>query len=151
MKMFDKKKRGSKPDSVTYSEVTTLIGEECLFEGNITTSASTRIDGKLKGNITGQSSLIIGENGVVIGEVRSDEATVYGKVEGIVESSRLEIKKGADVSGDIFAHTLTVEDGGLLNGRCTMEKEKPVTDNIADFGSASDKSRDDIGHEEINS
>ncbi len=149
MKMFDKKERGSKPDSVTYSEVTTLIGEECLFEGNITTSASTRIDGKLKGNITGQSSLIIGENGVVIGEVRSDEATVYGKVEGIVESSRLEIKRGGYVSGDIFVQTLTIEDGGLLNGRCTMEKS--VADNVADFGSASDKSRDDIGHEDINS
>jgi len=149
MKMFDKEKRSSKTDSVTTSEITTLIGEECLFEGNITTSASTRIDGKLKGNITGQSSLIIGEDGVVIGEVRSDEVTVYGKVEGIVESSRLEIKKGGHVSGDIFVHTLTVEDGGLLNGRCTMEKS--VTDNIADFGSASDKSRDDIGHEEVNS
>jgi len=147
--MFDKEKRSSKTDSVTTSEITTLIGEECLFEGNITTSASTRIDGKLKGNITGQSSLIIGEDGVVIGEVRSDEVTVYGKVEGIVESSRLEIKKGGHVSGDIFVHTLTVEDGGLLNGRCTMEKS--VTDNIADFGSASDKSRDDIGHEEVNS
>jgi len=149
MKIFDKEKRSGKPDSVTSSEITTLIGEECLFEGNITTSASTRIDGKLKGNITGQSSLIIGENGVVIGEVRSDEATVYGKVEGIVESSRLEIKKGGHVSGDIFVQTLTIEDGGLLNGRCTMEKS--VADNVADFGSASDKSRDDIGHEEINS
>lgn len=149
MKMFDKKKRGSKPDGVTSSEVTTLIGEECLFEGNITTSASTRIDGKLKGNFTGQSSLIIGENGVVIGEVRSDESTVYGKVEGIVESSRLEIKRGGHVSGDIFVQTLTIEDGGVLNGRCTMENS--VADNIANFESASDKSIDDIGQEEINS
>ncbi len=121
MGMFGKKKREERlATSSDANQITTLIGESCIFEGNVTTTSSTRVDGQLKGKITGEYSLIVGENGIVVGEIKAAETIVYGRVEGIIESSKLEIKSTGSVVGDVFIEKLTVDDGGTYNGRCVM-------------------------------
>ena len=119
MGMFGREK-GEKSLKSDVKAITTSIGEECIFEGNITTSASTRIDGTLKGNISGDNSIIVGEHGKVLGEIKALETIVFGKVEGVIESDKLEIKSTGTVTGDIFINTLVVEDGATYNGRCAM-------------------------------
>lgn len=122
--MFGSKK-GGKPPKSEASQITTSIGEECVFEGNISTSSSTRIDGTLKGKIVGENIIIVGERGMISGEVKAVETIVFGKVEGTIESERLEIKSTGKVTGDIFINALIVEDGGAYNGRCTMDVGTP--------------------------
>jgi len=121
MGMFDSKKTARPVKSET-SHFTTSIGEECVFEGNISTTSSTRIDGKLKGKISGENTLIVGERGVILGEVKASAIIVYGRIEGIVDSERLEIKSTGIVTGDIFIDRLVVEEGGVYNGRCGMSE-----------------------------
>lgn len=121
MGMFDKK-RSAKPVKPDASHFTTSIGEECVFEGHISTSSSTRIDGKLKGKISGENTLIVGERGVILGEVKASEVIVYGRIEGIIDSERLEIKSSGAVTGDIFIDKLVIEEGGTYNGRCGMSE-----------------------------
>lgn len=104
------------------NHITTLIGDGCEFEGNMSTSTSTRIDGKLNGRISGENSIVVGENGVVLGEIRATDAVIYGRVEGVIESQSLEIKRSGIVLGDVFIESLIVEDGGIYNGRCTMNE-----------------------------
>jgi len=110
------------------NHITTLIGYGCEFEGSMSSSSSTRIDGKLKGRITGENSIVVGEDGLVLGEIKASETVVYGKVEGTIETNSLEIKKSGIVLGDIFVESLIVEDGGIFNGRCTMNE---ITENIS--------------------
>ena len=110
------------------NHITTLIGDGCEFEGNMSSSSSTRIDGKLKGIITGENSIVVGETGLVLGEIKASETVVYGKVEGTIETNSLEIKRSGIVLGDIFIESLIVEDGGIYNGRCTMNE---ITENIS--------------------
>ncbi|MCK5391689.1 MAG: polymer-forming cytoskeletal protein [Deltaproteobacteria bacterium] len=110
------------------NHITTLIGDGCEFEGNMSSSSSTRIDGKLKGRITGENSIVVGETGLVLGEIKASETVVYGKVEGTIETNSLEIKRSGIVLGDIFIESLIVEDGGIYNGRCTMNE---ITENIS--------------------
>jgi len=121
MGMFGNKKKEerlvSKADA---NQITTLIGESCVFEGNVTTTSSTRIDGNLKGKIAGEYSLIVGENGLVQGEIKAAETIVYGRVEGVIESGKLEIKSSGTVMGDVFIEQLTVDTGATFNGRCEM-------------------------------
>lgn len=121
MGMFDKK-RSAKPVKPEASHFTTSIGEECVFEGHISTSSSTRVDGKLKGKISGENTLIVGERGAILGEVKASEVIVYGRIEGIIDSERLEIKSSGVVTGDIFIDRLVVEEGGIYNGRCGMSE-----------------------------
>ena len=103
-------------------QITTLIGESCVFEGNVTTTSSTRIDGQLKGKIAGEYSLVVGENGVVEGEIKAAETVVYGRVDGVIESGNLEVKSSGTVNGDVFIESLTVEKGATFNGRCEMSQ-----------------------------
>ena len=128
MGIFGKSKESKKLPKSASNHITTLIGDGCEFEGNMSTSTSTRIDGKLNGKISGQNSIIVGENGVVLGEVRATETVVYGRVEGLIESHSLEIKRSGIVVGDVFIESLIVEDGGIYNGRCTMNE---VTESIS--------------------
>lgn len=121
MGMFDSKKSGKEPRLET-NHFTTSIGEECTFEGNISTSSSTRIDGILKGKISGENAIIVGEHGLITGEVKASEVVVYGKIEGIIESEKLEIKSTGVITGDIFVDIIIVEKGGTYNGRCTMNE-----------------------------
>lgn len=113
----DKKQLGMKP-----KEVTTLIGEGCLIEGDISSPLSIRLDGSIKGNVKAKGSVIIGEKSVVSGIVKAVDVMVYGKVDGGVEAHRLEIKRYASVSGDVITKHLTIEEDGLFNGRCIMER-----------------------------
>ena len=128
MGIFGKKKDSKELPKSNPNHITTLIGDGCEFEGNMSSSSATRIDGKLNGRITGESSIVVGENGVILGEVRSVETIVYGRVEGVIESNSLEIKRSGIVLGDVFIESLIVEDGGIYNGRCTMNE---ITENIS--------------------
>ena len=122
MGVFGNKKQSKSKSSASANEITTLIGEECTFEGNLSSTSSTRIDGRLTGKVIGENSLIVGENGIVVGEVKALETIVYGRVDGIIESDKLEIKSTGHVTGEIIIGTLLVENGGVYNGKCTMGK-----------------------------
>jgi cytoskeletal protein CcmA (bactofilin family) len=99
-----------------------LIGEGCIFDGDIISPSSTRIDGSVRGKISTNGILVVGEKGIVKGEVKAIEVIVHGKIEGSVESQRLEIKRDSSISGDVFTKSLIIENGGIYNGRCTMEQ-----------------------------
>ncbi|MDQ7038408.1 MAG: polymer-forming cytoskeletal protein [Aquificota bacterium] len=102
------------------SDVNTLIGEGCVFEGNLNLSTATRIDGKVKGNIRSEEMLIIGENGSVEGDITCSEVLIYGTVIGNIEARRVEVKKGAYLNGDVKVDVFVVEEGATYNGRCSM-------------------------------
>ena len=128
MGIFTKSKETKKVPKADPNHITTLIGVGCEFEGNMSTSTSTRIDGNLKGKISGENTIIVGENGIVVGEIKAADTVVYGRVEGIIETHSLEIKRCGIVLGDVFIESLIVEEGGVYNGRCTMDE---VTEQIS--------------------
>lgn len=119
--MFGKGKNNKQLDYRS-DEIVALIGEGCIFDGDIISLSSTRIDGSVRGKISTNSILVVGEKGIVKGEVKAIEVIVHGKIEGSVESQRLEIKRDSSVSGDVFTKSLIIENGGIYNGRCTMEQ-----------------------------
>ena len=128
MGIFGKSKETKKVPKPDPNHITTLIGVGCEFEGNMSTSTSTRIDGNLKGKISGENTIIVGENGIVVGEIKAADTVVYGRVEGIIETHSLEIKRSGIVLGDVFIESLIIEEGGVYNGRCTMDE---VTEQIS--------------------
>ena len=105
-------------------QITTLVGEGASFEGNITTS-SARIDGSFKGEAKLYGSLIIGEKGLVQGDVSSPKVVVFGKIDGKVKANYLDIKESGNVEGDVTVQTLTVESGGIFNGNSVMKHSEP--------------------------
>ncbi len=119
--MFGKKEEARKTSDST---VNTLLGEGSIFEGNLNLSATTRIDGTVKGNIKSDSMLIIGETGNIEGDIVCSEILIYGKVQGNVTCERLELKKGAVLNGDIKTRVLVIEEGAVYNGKCSMTQQE---------------------------
>jgi cytoskeletal protein CcmA (bactofilin family) len=102
-------------------DVQTLIGEGCKVEGNFFVPNFTRIDGIVKGDVTGESGIIIGNKGHINGNVYSPEVIVYGNVTGNIDTQRLELKKGSALNGDVNVNQLITEPGSLFNGKCQMK------------------------------
>ncbi len=114
----------SQPSKLASSkEIRTLIGEGCKVEGNFFIPNATRIDGIIKGDLTGDSGVVIGGNGRIEGNISASEAIIYGTVVGNVDVHRLELKKGSSMNGDVTVVNLVTEQGCTFNGKCIM---KPI-------------------------
>src|SRR5690606_8591437 len=113
--MFDKKDNGH---SAGNDQIRTLISEGCKFEGNLFSPSSTRIDGVIDGDLTGEKSIIVGEKGVIKGRIKSPEVVVYGNVDGDISTENLTIKQNGTVNGNIDLSYITIERGGKFNGNC---------------------------------
>ncbi len=115
----------SAPSRVPSTQIRTLISEGCKFEGNLFSPGTTKIDGIVMGNLTGESGLIIGEKGSIEGDIMSIDVTIYGIVKGNVKADKLEVKKGGKIYGDVKINQLVMEPGGIFTGHCNMNEEKP--------------------------
>ncbi|MDB5117255.1 MAG: hypothetical protein JWQ79_2747 [Mucilaginibacter sp.] len=104
--------------------ISTLISEGSVVDGNLKASAFARIDGQVTGNVGIDEGLILGEKGIVKGNVITKEMIVYGIVDGNITVQSLEIKATGKITGDIETGTLLVEAGGVYNGRLAMITEK---------------------------
>ncbi len=139
--MFGSKEKSREPEvsmpvtnkSASSKDIKTLIGEGCKVEGNFFIPTATRIDGTIKGDLTGDSGIVIGHSGRVVGSVCAAEVVIYGVVEGNVETQRLELKKGSRMSGDVTVGSLITEHGCTFNGKCSMKVESSnVTELVPD-------------------
>jgi len=97
------------------------LGIGSSITGDIVAVNDMRIDGKIKGNISCDARLIIGESGEVEGDVNCKAAIIQGKLTGILKvAETLEINGKAVINGDITTSRLIVENGAVFNVRCSM-------------------------------
>lgn len=104
------------------SEINTLLGRGTSFEGKLTFEGSVRIDGKLKGEIFSDDTLIIGEGAYVEAEIDIGEVIIQGTLVGNVRAKRgIEVLAPGRVKGDLHTPSLQVEKGVVFEGRSFME------------------------------
>ena len=68
------------------SDEATVISKGVKIEGKLSCSGSIRLDGEVKGDISSQSAVIIGENGKVNGQINAENITIGGQVTGTVKA-----------------------------------------------------------------
>ena len=112
------------------AQIKTLISEGCKFEGDLFSPDYTRIDGNVIGHLRGEGGLVIGEKGVIEGDVSSVEVVVYGNVNGNIKAHKLEIKRGGAVMGDVSIDNLIMEQGSKFNGQSKMTETSEQEINI---------------------
>lgn len=102
--------------------INTVIGENSKIEGLLAASDPARIDGLLQGKILSKSSVIVGEHGVVKGDIKAEEILVAGTVYGnLTAGQRIELTETGRVLGDMITKTLVIDEGASFKGNCTME------------------------------
>ena len=112
------KKRGRKADSIS-----TFLGSQASVDGTIEFQGTIRLDGSVKGKIKSDGgTVIVGEKAVVDAEVFVGTAIIMGELRGTIDAEeRIEVYPPGRVVGDIQAPVISIEEGGLFNGNCTMK------------------------------
>ena len=99
----------------------TFLGKGVDFKGKAKFDSSVRIDGHFDGQIVSQETLIIGEGGVIKGEITCETVICSGKIEGnIVASQKVQLLKPAVLIGSVRAPSFSVEEGVVFHGTCDM-------------------------------
>lgn len=112
----------TKKTSENVSTINTIIGDKSKIKGTLTVSESTRVDGVLEGKILSESTVIIGEHGVITGNIEGCDILVAGSVHGNIHATeRIRITSSGRVLGDLFTKTLVVDEGASFKGNCRME------------------------------
>jgi cytoskeletal protein CcmA (bactofilin family) len=125
--VFSKKK--TTETMATYQETPTSsinsFANGTEITGEIKSSGDIRIDGKLKGNINIKGRLVIGNTGVVDGEINCANCDVSGKVVGKVNVTELfSLKASAVIEGEVTTKKLAIEPGAIFNVICKMNEER---------------------------
>lgn len=120
-------RRGSK--GPRRSELTAFIDEGSEMEGRYTFRGTVMLNGRFKGEISSEDTLIIGERGVIAADIRAGRVLVSGEVTGNLRAmERIELKRTARVYGDVEAPVVVLEEGVLFEGHCRMAKPSPVVE-----------------------
>jgi cytoskeletal protein CcmA (bactofilin family) len=121
------------PNEKPCNTIDTLIGARTELKGDLTFSGGLRIDGKLKGNVTargdGNSTLILSENALIIGNVTVPHIIANGTIKGTVRASeRIELQPKSEVAGDVYYKVMEVALGAVINGNLMREVGESLKD-----------------------
>jgi len=122
--MFSSKKKENEI-TITSTNITTLIAEDCVIEGSIESKACIKIDGKVLGDVN-SGGVILGQKGYVKGNVRTKELLVHGTIEGDAYAENLIMKATGVVLGNIQVKTLQVDTGAVYKGNVSMDFNNSV-------------------------
>jgi len=109
-----------------YERPTTVIGKDTLLTtAMLESKSSVQINGVLTGDANVDSSLVIGQEGKVNGNITASFILVAGTIEGNVNATeQLHVTKSAVINGDILCGSIIIDDGAMLNGNCKMDKSE---------------------------
>ena len=113
-----------------------FLDSGCHIEGELRFEDTFRIEGDLKGKIVSSGVLMVGEQGVVDGEIHAGSILVAGRVKGRLEAQRkIEIAPTGRVDGELVTPALVIEDGAKFEGQCSMiTGEKRATSSASEQG-----------------
>ncbi|NIZ18899.1 bactofilin family protein [Entomospira culicis] len=102
--------------------IETVLQEDVVLEGNVSSSRGIAIKGKVTGNLNAKENILIDKHAQVIGRVDS-ETSLYllGSLKGDVKTTaRVEIIGKGVLDGDVITGRMVIENGTTFNGICKM-------------------------------
>ena len=98
-----------------------FLDEGTEFAGELRFRDVLRVDGRVRGKIVSDNTLIIGETGQVDAEIDCGVVSIRGRVTGQVHGrQRIELLSGCRVMATLVSPTLLVEAGAFFQGDCRL-------------------------------
>ncbi len=114
--------RGVKPSPP--EQVISLIGPGMRVVGDCDADGAIRIEGTVQGDVRAGKAVVVGKDGVVEGDIFTQDAVVAGTVRGTLRAeSRLELQATSRIEGEVIAARMQLEEGAVLNGSVQMGEE----------------------------
>lgn len=104
-----------------------FVGAGTRISAEVSFKSLLRIDGLVSGRITSEEgTLVVAAAGRVVANIKVAIARINGTITGdVVCSDRIELGAAAKVTGNIYAPTLIIEPGAVLDGLCRMTTPLP--------------------------
>lgn len=98
------------------------IGKSVIIRGEVKGSEDLFVDGRIEGTINlSESRLTVGPNAVLAADLTARDVLIQGQVQGnIIATGRVELRAGCQVSGDVHAARLAIEDNAVFRGKVDL-------------------------------
>jgi cytoskeletal protein CcmA (bactofilin family) len=136
--------------ATTPESVISIVGPGMRVVGDCETDGTIRIEGKVEGSIKAGKAVVVGKEGLVEGDILTQDAIISGTVKGTISAdSRLELQGTSKIEGQIRARRMQLEEGAMLNGtvemgevRATRPTTTPTLSAIPDSAKDRDRSKE---------
>jgi cytoskeletal protein CcmA (bactofilin family) len=114
--------------------VTSILGENTSWKGDLTGKGGIRIEGLFEGKINLEGLIIVDRKGRVESElIKAETVIVGGSVRSDIQANRVEIRSTGRVWGNVTTVLFSTEEGAYLRGEIQMEEgilEEDKTDPV---------------------
>ena len=110
------------------SNAKNILTSDVNIKGTLCFESELIFDGKIEGEIVSEGMLTLGKNAKVQGEVHTKSVTVHGTVIGnITVTEKCELKASSQLTGDLRATRIIIEEGATFVGKSEVTPGKAVT------------------------
>ena len=102
-----------------------VLGSDVVITGNVSASVDLHVDGKIDGDLK-CANLVQGEASEIKGAVTADTAKIAGLLDGSIEAKTLIVHATARITGDVIYETITIENGGKVEGKLSHRRAGAV-------------------------
>ena len=103
-------------------DATAVIGKSVQIRGEVKGNEDLLVEGLVEGTITlAEGRLTVGAHARVQANVSARDVIVQGVLHGDIHSSgRVELRAGSNVSGDVHAGRLSIEENAVFSGKVEL-------------------------------
>jgi cytoskeletal protein CcmA (bactofilin family) len=103
--------------------IESTIGPNTHIKGDLQGDGGLRIDGIVEGTIELTGNLVVTESAKVRAEIKANNISVAGAIQGNVTATRIEILDTGRVWGDLTVKSLLVNEGAYFRGQTFMPQD----------------------------
>ena len=101
------------------------LSEGTEIKGDLRSKSDIRIDGKFEGDLICENKVVVGANGVVVGNIHCKNADIQGRVNGEVHAQAvIVLRASAQLLGNMKTDKLVIENGAKFSGNCSMDNQE---------------------------
>ncbi len=101
-----------------------LIGNGTTIKGEVIATGDIRVDGTIIGTMKSTGKVVVGQQGVVEGDITCNSADISGRVKGTIRVDELTtLKSTSRIEAELYTKQLFIEVGAIFTGKCDMSQK----------------------------
>jgi cytoskeletal protein CcmA (bactofilin family) len=141
------------PHPIKLSQLASLVADGVEIEGDIVFSGGLRVDGRVRGSLTGRtgengraSLLVLSQTAQVEGRVHCGNALINGQVVGdLAVDDYVELQAGACITGTLRYRQIQMDVGATVQGQLIRIGDEPAAGDGGAKGRAAQREPKAVG------
>ena len=111
---------------------TSVIAHTTVWNGNLESSGSLHIHGRVEGALTARDDIFVAEEAEIDASIAAANVTIAGSVRGSITcTERFEVLPRGRVAGDVCAPAVVIHEGAMVAGEISMAPSNAARQPVA--------------------